>query len=120
MAEAFVMLGGHHHVLLTGGLREFGPIAGGKRLGFELFGELLVFLNRKALLFHSPFVASVDAIQAPVDKHPEAGLVPPLHAPGACGILVNLHRSEARRGRKYLCARGSKAERLTASEVRHI
>ena len=40
IAEAFMVLGGHHHVFLPGLPGELRPLARGVGLGLELFGEL--------------------------------------------------------------------------------
>ena len=86
VAEALVVLGGHHHVFLAGSLGQFGPIASGVRPGLEAFGELFVLGDGNAFVLHDPLVASQDAVQAPVDEHAETGFVPPFHAGLAVGV----------------------------------
>ena len=86
VAEALMVLGGHHHVFLPGDFSQLGPIASGIRLGLEELGLLLVFRHRNTFLFHRPFVTAEGAVQAPVDEHAEAGFMPPLHAGLASGI----------------------------------
>jgi hypothetical protein len=86
VAEAFMVLGGHHHVFLPGDFGQLGPIARGVGFGLEELGLLFVFRHRNAFLFHRPFVAAEGAVQAPVDEHAEAGFMPPLHAGLASGI----------------------------------
>lgn len=94
VAEAFVMLGGHHHVLHAGRFGELGPRAGSMGLGVELLGQLLVLSNGNAFFFHGPLVASQLAVEAEVNEHAEAGCVPPLKAAvtifdgGCCGAGV--------------------------------
>ena len=86
VAETFVVFGGHHHVLLAGQFGELGPVAGGVGLGLEELSLLLVLSHRNALFLHRPFVAPEGTVQAPMDEHAEAGLVPPFHAGFAIGV----------------------------------
>src|SRR5712692_8795563 len=58
VAEAFVMLGSHHHVFLPGLFGELGPSARGIGFWLEALGQLLVFGYGNAFVFHHPFVAA--------------------------------------------------------------
>src|SRR5260370_40386825 len=80
------MFSSHHHIFLAGLAREFGPGAGGVRLRPETFCELFVIRYRNGLIFHHPFVTADDAVESPVDEHPETRFVPPFHA--ALAILI--------------------------------
>src|SRR5579859_594364 len=99
MAEALMVLAGHHHVLHAGLFSELGPIACRIRLRLELLSQLLVFRNRDALHFHGPLVAAEHAIKAPVDEHAELGLTPPLDS-----LLMIGRRSEIFLLGSLLCA----------------
>ena len=75
-----MVLGRHHHVLLTGALGQPRPFARGSRLWLEVSRQNLVLRDGNALRFHHPLLMADDAVQAPVDKHPELRFVPPAHA----------------------------------------
>ena len=79
-AKALVVFGGHDHVLHAGLFGEFGPGAGGADFGLEAAGESFVLGDGNALQFHHPLVPADNAVEAPVHKEAEFGLVPPLHA----------------------------------------
>src|SRR6266478_1160997 len=87
VAEAFVMLGSHHHVFLPGLFGEPGPSTRGIWFRLEALGELLVFGYGNAFVFHHPFVAAEHAVQAPMDEHAKSRFVPPLHAASAVGVF---------------------------------
>ena len=76
-AEALVVLGGHHHVLHPGLLRQGRPLAGGAVFRLPRVGQLLVLRHRDALAVHHPLVAAQLRVQSPVDEHPEARFLPP-------------------------------------------
>ena len=59
---------------------EFCPGARRVRFRIELLGQLLVFGDGNAFFLHGPFVAAQHAIQAEVNEHSEARLMPPFHA----------------------------------------
>ncbi len=96
VAEAFVMLGSHHHVFLPGLFGEPGPSTRGIWFRLEALGELLVFGYGNAFVFHHPFVAAEHAVQAPMDEHAKSRFVPPLHAASPVGVF---------RGGAFLCLR---------------
>src|SRR5919108_1992015 len=58
VAEAFMVLRGHDHVAHASFPRELGPIASGKRLRLELFGQTSVFRHRDAFVLHDPLVSA--------------------------------------------------------------
>ena len=102
-AESIVVLGRDHdvtHARVFGDLHPLGRI---ELHGIELLGQLLVFRDRDVGTVHNPLAEPVDLlavpaagwnrIQAPVDKHAEARVAPPLHA----GIALG--RCFCRRGR---------------------
>ena len=96
-AEAFVVLGGHHHVLLSGAFGEAGPLAGGVGFRREVLGEDFILRNGNALGFHDPLLVADDAVEAPVDEHAELGFAPPGEAAGAGGdLLATIRRASAR------------------------
>ena len=84
-AEAFVMLGGHHHVFLAGAFCQARPIARGVRFGIEALRQFLIFGGWNPFHLHHPFVTAQNAVQAPVNEHTELRFVPPLHAALAVG-----------------------------------
>ena len=90
VAEALVVLGGHHHVLLAGALGQARPVARGVGLGMEVLGQDLVLRNGNALVLLGPLVLADDAVEPPVDEHAELGLVPPRHARVARGGLLQV------------------------------
>ena len=79
-AEAFVVLGGEHHVLLAGPFGEFGPLPRNSGLRREALGQLLIFGDGDGLLLQHPFAAFQHAVEAPMDEHPELRVVPPAQA----------------------------------------
>ena len=80
IAEAFMMLGRHHHVLHARAFGQLRPRARGVWDGLEIRRQLLVFTDRDAFVFHHPFVTAERAVEAPVNKHAKLRFVPPLHA----------------------------------------
>jgi len=79
-AEAFVVLGGHDHVLLAGTFGESCPLAGGSRFGLKMLREEFILRNGDAFGFHDPLLVADDAVKAPVDEHAELCLLPPSEA----------------------------------------
>src|SRR5262249_48357915 len=81
--EALVMLGGHHHVFLSGAASQSCPVARGIGLWSEVLCQQLILSDGNAFVLHRPFMLADPAVKAPVDEHSEARLMPPLHAPRA-------------------------------------
>src|ERR1022692_1445326 len=75
VAKTLVMLGGHHHVLLSGTFCKPGPLASRVGLGIELLREQLVLRNGNAFNLLGPLMLADNAVQAPMDEHAEFGLV---------------------------------------------
>src|SRR5256884_4759409 len=94
VTKAFMVLRGHDHVTHAGFPRKLGPIARRKRLRLELLGQGSVFRNRDAFILHDPFVPPENAVESPMNEHPETGLVPPLHPADAILFGMFIHRSE--------------------------
>src|SRR5205085_7780686 len=69
VAEALVMFGRHHHVLLPGAACEARPLARGCGLRLELPGYLCVLGGGDTLHLHHPLVATEHAVEAPVYEH---------------------------------------------------
>ena len=86
-AEAFVVLGGHHHVFLPGASRQLGPLPCRVRLGIEVLGQQLILRNGNTFHLHAPLMLTDHAVQSPVDEHPEPGRMPPCHSLLAGGRL---------------------------------
>ena len=80
VAEALMVLGCHHHVLLSRGFGQPRPVPRRVRPGMELLGQQLVLRNRDAFHFLGPLVLAKHRIQSPVNEHPKPGLMPPSHA----------------------------------------
>src|SRR5260221_6237729 len=86
--EAVVMLGSDRDVLHAGVLGDGHPLVGIELYRVELRGELLVVMHRNAGAKHDPFPKPVNrravplpgghGVNAPVNKHSEAGIGPPL------------------------------------------
>ena len=96
IAEALVMLGGHHHVFLPGTLSQLGPLARGVRFGRKVLRQKLVLRHGNALDLHRPLVLPDDGVKPPVDEHAESCFVPPLHPPVAAGLLLGVGRTQGR------------------------
>ena len=115
-AEAFVMLGGHHHVLHSGGLGELRPLSSRVRSRSELFRELLVFSDGNALVLHHPLVPPQHAVQPPVDEHAEFRFVPPFHTAFAVGFGGGLGGGRLCRGESGC---GHQGQVVSAGECSH-
>src|SRR5256885_3227984 len=79
VAEAFMVLGRHHHILLSGLLGQPSPIARGVWFGIEVLGKLFVLRYGHAFHFHRPLMPPDHAVKSPVDEHSELSCMPPLH-----------------------------------------
>src|SRR5208337_2590839 len=80
IAEAFMVLGCHHHVLLACLLGQLGPSPRSIGLRLENLGQLLVLEDREPLHLHGPLMMTNHAVKAPVNKHAELGFMPPFHS----------------------------------------
>src|SRR5580704_6281571 len=80
VAETLVMLGGHHHVFLSGTPRQFGPLASGVGAGLKMFCQQLVLRKRNTFHFEGPFMLAHYAVQSPMDENAELGFRPPCHS----------------------------------------
>src|SRR5262249_61415019 len=85
-----MMLGGHHHIFLSGAPSQSRTIARGVGFGCEVLCKELILSDRNAFVLHCPLVLANQAVKSPVDEHPKASLMPPLHA--ACAIGLDLRR----------------------------
>ena|SRR5947207_10439788 len=89
-AEPLVMLGGHHHVLLSGAASQPRPVACGVGFRCEVLCQQLILSDGNALVFHCPFVLADYAVKSPVNEHSKTRLMPPLHA--TCAVSLTLRR----------------------------
>src|SRR5690242_13500224 len=80
-----MVLGGHHHVLLSGSFGETRKGTRRIRLWLEQLGKLHVLLDWDCLVFHGPLMPAMHAVQTPMDEHAELSCVPPLHTLLAIG-----------------------------------
>ena len=90
-AEALVVPRGQDHVAHAGVLGQRHPFVRVVVLRIEAVGQPPVFLRRNALLVHRPLVTGQEGVQPPMDKHAEAGVVPPRKRGGSWhGIFLEL------------------------------
>ena len=81
-AEALVVLRGEDGVLHAGGLRGLRPGLRIEEVGIEVLHVAVVLLVRDHLLGLHPLVASGDGVEAEMDEHAEAIVLPPGEALG--------------------------------------
>src|SRR3954468_13449097 len=88
--EAVVMLGGDHHVLLSGGFSGANPALGIEIDWVKLLRKLFIFRYGNFRAVHDPLAdarnlaafpfARRDRVEPPVNEHPEARIAKPRHS----------------------------------------
>ena len=90
-AEAFVVLGGQHHVFHAGRFGAARPFFGVEQVRVEMAKVQIVMLFRNFFLGFDPLVARGQAVQPPVDKHAEAVMGKPGRIAGGLFRAVRGH-----------------------------
>src|SRR5215831_15389908 len=86
--EALMMLGGHHHIFLSGAASQPRPVARGIGFGREVLCQQLILSDGNGFVLHRPLVLANHTVQSPMNEYSEARLMPPLHA--ACAVCLGL------------------------------
>src|SRR5437762_20603 len=113
VAETFMLLGRHHHILLPGLLRQSGPVTRGVWLGIEMLRKQFVLRYGYALHFHRPLMSPDYAVESPMDEHAELGFMPPLHPALVLRRWSGLHLRFARVSLLRTCERRSCSQSST-------
>ncbi len=93
-----MVFAGDGDVFHPGSLSERYEFLRAKAHGVKLWRELLVLRHRDVLSLHHPLAAGRHAVDSPVDKHAELGVLEPIprrpvrYHRGIDGCLIGVHR----------------------------
>ena len=83
-AESVMMFCREHHVFHPGGFGQFRPFFRFETVRIEMVRILGILFRRKFFIGLHPFAAGGNAVNSPVDEHPEPGCLPP----GAVSVCI--------------------------------